>query len=57
MSKGLEKYKAGDFNDCSEQKMPDGSTIYTIIKRSENKVYRFRVKNLNQPDEEELEME
>ena len=53
---GLEKLKLGDFNDMSQEQQPDGSVIITLSKRGEDKVYKFRVRNLYQPDEEELDV-
>jgi len=53
---GLKKLKAGDFNDMSQEQQPDGSVIITLSKRGEDKTYRFRVKNLYQPDEQEVDI-
>jgi len=54
---GLRKLKSGDFNDMSQERLPDGSVIITLSKRGEDKVYRFRVRNLYQLDEEELDVD
>jgi len=54
--KPKEKYEAGDFNDTQWEWQPDGSVIITLSKRGEDKVYKFRVRNLYQPDEEELDV-
>ena len=53
---GLKKLKSGDFNDMSQEWQPDGSVIITLSKRGEDKVYKLRVRNLYQPDEEELDV-
>ncbi|MHA1287160.1 MAG: hypothetical protein ACTSPB_07110 [Candidatus Thorarchaeota archaeon] len=55
--KGLEKLKSGDFNDMSQEQQPDGSVTVTLSKRGEDKVYKFRVKNLYKENEEVLEHE
>jgi len=51
---GLKKLKSGDFNYMSQEWQPDGSVIITLSKRGENKVYHFRVRNLYQPGEKEV---
>jgi len=53
---GLEKLKTGDFNDMMQEQQPDGSVIITLSKRGEDKVYKFRVRNLYQPDEQEVDI-
>jgi len=53
---GLEKLKSGDFNDMSQEQQLDGSVIITLTSRRYPEAYRFRVKNLYQPDEEELDV-
>jgi len=55
--KGLLKLYRGDFNSMEAETLPDGSQVITLVKDGENKVYRFRVKNLYQEDEEVLEDE
>lgn len=55
--KGLHKLYTGDFNTMHVEGQPDGSQVITLTKRGEDKVYRFRVKNLYQEDEEVLEDE
>lgn len=52
--KAIDKLKAGDFNDMYTESQPDGSVIITLSKRGEHKVYRFRVKDLYDPNEEVL---
>lgn len=54
---GIEKLKAGDFNDMSQEEQPDGSILITLNKRGEGKSYRFRVKDLYGEHEEVLEEE
>jgi len=36
---------------------PDGSIIIALAKRGQKKVHRFRVKNLYQPNEEEVDID
>ena len=55
--KGIEKLKAGDFNDMNQEWQPDGSVIITLSKRGEKKVYKFKVKDLYGKKEEVLEEE
>jgi hypothetical protein len=54
---GLTKLYRGDFNSMQVENLPDGSQRITLAKDGENKIYRFRVKNLYQEDEELLEEE
>ena len=53
---GLEKLKSGDFNDMSQEQQPDGSVIITLSKRGEDKVYKFRVKDLYGKNEKEVDI-
>jgi len=55
--KGISKLYRGDFNSMHTETLPDGSQRITLTKDGEDKVYRFRVKNLYQVDEEVLEDE
>ena len=55
--KGLQKLYRGDFNSMNVETLPDGSQRITLAKDGEDKVYRLRVKNLYQKDEEVLEDE
>jgi len=55
--KGISKLYRGDFNTMNVEQQPDGSQVITLTKDGENKIYRFRVKNLYQEDEEVLEDE
>ena len=54
MSEGLEKLKAGDFNDMNQEWQPDGSVIITLSKRGDDKVCRFRVRDLYEKNEREV---
>ena len=54
---GLTKLYRGDFNTMNVECQPDGSQVITLTKDGEDKIYRFRVKNLYQEDEELLEEE
>ena len=55
--KGIENLKSGDFNDMSQEEQPDGSILITLSKRDENKVYKFKVKNLYKKNEKVSEEE
>ena len=55
--KGLLKLYRGDFNSMHVENLPDGSQRITLAKDSHPNIYRFRVKNLYQEDEELLEHE
>lgn len=54
--KPLEVLKKGDFNDMNQEWQPDGTVIITLFKRKGNKHYRFRVKDLYGPNEEEVDL-
>jgi hypothetical protein len=56
LSKGLERLKSGDFNDMMQKRQPDGSVIITLSKRGEDKPVKFRVKNLYQKNEQEVDI-
>ncbi len=51
---GLEKLKTGDFNVMSQEEQPDGSTLISLSKRGEGKVYRFCIKDLYGKNEKVL---
>lgn len=55
MKEGLKKLYAGDFNGMRQEEQADGSVIVTLSKRGEDKIYRFRVKDLYREHEEVLE--
>lgn len=57
MSLGMDKLKAGDFNNLNQHWQDDGSVIITLFKRGEGKVYKLRVKDLYKPTEEVLSEE
>ena len=57
MNKGLSKLKKGDFNSLDAKGQPDGSVIITLYKRGEKRSYKFRVKNLYQLNEEEVDID
>jgi hypothetical protein len=50
-----ERLAKGDFNHMSGVGQPDGSVLVTLTKRGDPKVYKVKVKNLYQPNEEVLE--
>lgn len=54
---GIIKLHSGDFNSMSQEWQPDGSVIITLSRRGENKVYKFKVKDLYGLNEEVLEHE
>jgi len=57
MHEGLRKLYLGDFNNYNMDILDDGSVVITLAKDGENKLYRFRVKDLYGPNEEVLEHE
>jgi DNA-binding protein YbaB len=57
MQEGLRKLYTGQFNTMTQEHLADGTVTITLSSHGENKVYRFRVKNLYQEDEELLEDE
>ena len=52
--RGIDKLKAGEFNNRSDTIQADGSSIITLWKRGEDKVYRFQVRDLYGEHEEVL---
>ena len=54
---GLEKLRSGDFNYIAQEWQPDGSVIITLSKRGEDKVYKFRVKDLYGKNEQEVNID
>ena len=54
MSEGLKRLKEGDFNVMKQESLPDGSVLVTLYKYGDARAVKFRVRNLYQPDEEEL---
>ncbi|MGB8706840.1 MAG: hypothetical protein WCD72_02665 [Dehalococcoidia bacterium] len=57
MEEGLRKLYSGEFNSGGVEILPDGSQRITLSSDGDDKVYRFRVKNLYQADEKVLEHE
>ena len=55
--KGIEKLKAGDFNDMSQEQQDDSSMLITLSKRGEGKVYKFQVRDLYGQNEEVISEE
>lgn len=51
----LERLHKGKFNNMQQAWQPDGSVKITLVDRKANKSYKFRVKNLYQPDEQEVD--
>ena len=54
--KPLQMLKKGDFNDLTQEWLPDGSVIITIFKRKTKKLHKFRVKDLYGPNEKEVDI-
>jgi hypothetical protein len=52
---GLDKLHKGDFNDMSQEWQSDGSVKITLSKRDGKEPVKFRVRNLYQSNEEELD--
>lgn len=57
MKEGLSRLYTGDFNVMSQEQQPDGSVLITLSKDDEDKLYRFKVKDLYGEHEELLEHE
>ena len=54
---GMERLKTGNFNNMDQEGQLDGSVIITLSKRGEDKVYKFKVKDLYGKNEEVLSEE
>ena len=54
---GLRRLYTGDFNTMNQERQLDGSVIITLSKDGDDKIYRFRVKDLYGENEEVLEHE
>ena len=50
--KGIDKLKAGDFNNMSQTDQEGDEVTVQLSKRGEGKLYRFRVKDLYGPNED-----
>jgi len=57
MKEGLRRLYSGDFNTVDVEPLPDGSTLITLQRSGEGKVYKFKVRNLYKENEEVLEEE
>ena len=55
--KPLKMFHKGKFNDLNQEWQPDGTVIITIHGREEKQFHRFRVKNLYEPNEEEIDID
>lgn len=53
----LERLHKGGFNHISQRWQPDGSVIITLVDRKANKRYKFRVRDLYGPDEQEVNID
>lgn len=54
---GLKKLKEGDFNNMSQEQLPDGSVVITLTSRKWEGQERFRVRNLYGENECLLDIE
>jgi len=52
----LKRLKQGDWNYKSLEHQLDGSVIITLLRHNEVKPVKFRVKNLNKPNEQEVDI-
>jgi len=52
-----ERLRQGKFNSMNVECLPDSSQIITLHKEGDKKAHRFRVKNLYQPNEEEVDID
>lgn len=52
MPEGLRRLYAGEFNSMSQEDQDDGTMLITLSKEGEKEVYRFKVRNLYEEDEE-----
>jgi hypothetical protein len=57
MYEGLRILKQDSIETMNQEWQSDGSVAITLVKRGENKTYKFRVKDLYGEDEEVLEHE
>jgi hypothetical protein len=57
LTEALRRFKSGDFNGMNQKKQSDGSIIISLTKTGESRVLKFRVRNLYQPDEQELDVD
>lgn len=55
--KAIDRYKKGRFNEAHIEYLADGSQRVSLKVDGKSEVYKFRVKNLNSPDEEEVDIE
>ncbi len=55
MQEGLRRLYTGNFNYMNQEWQPDGSVIITLSKDGENKIYRFKVRDLYGEHEEVLQ--
>ena len=57
MKEGLRRFYAGEYNTITQDVQADGTRIVTLKKDGDDKVYKFRVKDLCGENEEVLEHE
>lgn len=57
MDECLARLYNGDFQSMEQNWQPDGSVIITLSKDNEDKIYRFRVKDLYGEHEQVIEHE
>ncbi len=54
MTTPIERYKAGDFNECNAEEQEDGSYIYVLSKEGREELDAFRARNLGKAGERVL---
>ena len=55
--KPLQMLRKGNFNDMNQEWQPDGSVIITLYIRKRRAEHTFRVQNLYQPNEQEVDID
>lgn len=57
MSGNLKRLHKGDYNTMVQTWLPDGTVQIRLIDHRADKVYKFRVKDFQGPNEEEVDYE
>jgi len=53
----LKRFRQGKYTQAHQVRQPDGSVIITLIDDNAGKVYKFRVKDIKTPDEQEVDID
>ena len=53
----LQRFRQGKYNQAQQKWLPDGSVIITLIDDKAGKVYKFRVKDIKTPNEQEVDID